>query len=73
MARHGRAFPIPPHITVFDIYPDPVPPVGQPVQVRTWGIPTASGSRARTGGWNSFAATAFVSYLIRLLVKHLDG
>ncbi len=48
-------------------------PVGQPVQFRTWGIPTASGSRARTGGWNSVAATVFISYLIRLLAKHMDG
>ncbi len=73
MARHGRAFPITPLIVPFDVYPDPVPPAGQPVQVRSWGIPTASGSRARTGGWNSVAATIFVSYLIRLLAKYMDG
>jgi hypothetical protein len=28
------------------------PPPGQPVMIRTWGIPTGRGRRDRPGGWN---------------------
>lgn len=69
MARIGRAFPIPPHITVFDVYPDPVPSVGQPVQKRSQNIPTMSGYRDRPGKWNTLAIGLFLTYLIRLLFK----
>lgn len=31
---------------------EPAPAGGQPVQVRTWGVPTGSGTRNRPGGWN---------------------
>jgi len=36
------------------VFPGPFvpPPPGQPVQVRTQGIPTGSGRRDRPGGWN---------------------
>lgn len=70
MARHGRSFPIPPLIIPFDVYPDPVPPVGQPTMKRTQGVPTQPGYRDRIGRWNALAFGLFTAYLaLRLLLE----
>ena len=68
MARHGRAFPIPPVIIPFDVYPDPAPPVGQPVMKRMQGVPTMPGSRDRIGSWNALVMGLVVVYLIARLL-----
>ena len=64
MALHGRAFPVTPLIIPFDVYPDPVPPPGQPVMKRMQGVPTQPGYRDRVSRWNVLAFGLFVAYLI---------
>lgn len=46
---------------------------GQPVQVRTWGIPTGSGYRDRPGKWNFDNLRGWFRKLLRRRVRYEVG